>query len=181
MRKTFILLLAITFLFALDSCKRGCRDAAATNYDEKARINEGCIYYQTVQVTAITLLNYPNVNSSANPWDSGDNPDCFIRLVDGTNILYQSDKFDDVTSPVTWTFSPVLTIDDEDGFEIQLRDYDTDFTDSGSEKMVSDFIYMTNYTSSPGTVNKDAMGKYPNMLEINEGGATLQINLNWQL
>ncbi|MCB9224684.1 MAG: hypothetical protein R2780_00165 [Crocinitomicaceae bacterium] len=167
----------------LTSCKKGCRDAAATNYDEKAKINDGCVYYSKFQINSVKLVTYPNVNSSAVPWDSGDNADCYMRIMDsGDQILFQSDKYDNVSTEVSWTLNPVITISDLSNYMwIMIRDYDTDYIDSGSELIVKAFFPVSDYISFPGTVSEDGTGKYPDIIELNEGGATIQISVTWQL
>mgnify|MGYP000203094284 CR=1 FL=1 len=134
-----------------------------------------------MKITSVKCVTFSSVNSFGTPWDANDNPDCFLRLKDswGT-IMYQTDYTPDVAGELNWIINPVVTITDLSSFVLELRDYDNDYTDTGSELIVSDNVIISDYTSSLGTVNKEETGNYPDVIEVSEAGATFQISVNWE-
>ena len=178
-----LLIMIVGLAILATSCfKKGCRDIDAINYNKKAKRNDGsCEYYSKMKLSGITVLNFSSVNTNGLPWDPADDPDCYIRIRDNANnIMHQSVYVENQSGQITWTFSPAITITDFLGVTLQMRDYDVDYTNGGSEKMIETLIPIHEYTSSGSNVVKEETGNYPDSFEFSEAGATFVANVSWE-
>lgn len=181
--KQIIGLLTLVVAFGTVSCfKKGCRDIDATNYDPKAKRNgNNCTYYTKMKVSEVKVLNYSNVNTSGLSWDSADDADIFVRLLDwNNNIMFQSDFIENNSGEASFTISPAITITDLTSVKFQMRDYDNGYQDSYSEKMIETYFPISEYTSQGSPVVKEETGNYPDFIEVSEAGATIQIMVSWE-
>jgi len=46
MKRTIYLIFSFCLIITFTSCKKGCNDATAANYDDKAKKNDGSCYYE---------------------------------------------------------------------------------------------------------------------------------------
>lgn len=177
-----ILMLAGLSILATSCFKKGCRDIDAINYNEKAKRNDhSCEYYSKMKLSNITVLNFSSVNSSGLPWDSGNDPDCFVKVKDfSNNIMFQSTFKEDQFGELSWDVSPAITITEFAGVTLQMRDYDTGYPDSQSEKMIETLIPIHEYVGGNSPVQKEETGNYPDTFEFSEAGATFRVTVTWE-
>jgi hypothetical protein len=177
-----ILMLAGLSILASSCFKKGCRDIDAINYNEKAKRNDhNCEYYSKMKLSNITVLNFSSVNSSGLPWDSGNDPDCFVKVKDyGNNIMFQSTFKEDQYGELSWDVDPAITITEFTGVTLQMRDYDAGYPDSQSEKMIETLIPIHEYVGGNSPVQKEETGNYPTTFEFSEAGATFRVTVIWE-
>lgn len=63
-------------LFSLNSCKKGCTDPYATNYNSKKTKDNGtCEVYSTVTLHSVDVKKIPEKNANGHLWDAGQDND----------------------------------------------------------------------------------------------------------
>ena len=76
MKFSFFQYLLIGLFLFISSCKKGCTDPLAYNYNSNKTIDNGnCNYYDLVYVDSIKIKRFPSVNQLGNTWDGGDSLD----------------------------------------------------------------------------------------------------------
>jgi hypothetical protein len=139
------------------------------------------VYYTKMKVSSVSVLTFSSVNSGGLPWDTSDDPDCFIRLRDNANnIMHQSTMIPDQYGQLTWTVSPAITITDFYGVTLQMRDHDADYTSGGSDLIVEALVPITDHISGNSNVVKEPTGLYPDTFEFSQSGATFQFTVSWE-
>ena len=129
MLKSASVVFFVLMFLSLSGCRKGCIDANALNYQPEANANNGCIYPETFNLTSIGVNYHPSQDSEGEAWDSLDNPDKFIRILN-----HETDKVLFVTEteeflPVNWSVDPILSVDSETvilRFELYDKDDDID-------------------------------------------------------
>ena len=83
----FIFLISLLFF----SCRKGCTDPLAYNYNANRTVDKGnCKYYDLVYLDSIKISRINSQNELGNNWDSGDsldydnddsNPDVSLKVI----------------------------------------------------------------------------------------------------
>ena len=137
--------LIIVFLSTFSSCKKGCTDPEAYNYNINRTIDNGsCSYYQTVTLDSVKVNSFAEFNNQNEGWDAGflpdidnDNtlPDLSLGFRSPTNYVSNNSTviYDDVNPfDVDYTFelNPKLTSSQwiNSGYWIYLYDIEYDYT-----------------------------------------------------
>ncbi len=159
--RNFLIIIGMTAL--LFSCKKGCTDPEAYNYNMNRSIDNGsCKYYNTVTLDSVKVNSFAEFNNQSQGWDAGssadidnDNtlPDLFLGFKSPNNyisnnstvVYYDVNPFD-----VNYTFelNPKLTSTQwiNSGYWVYL--YDIEF-DNSYEPIDSVFLEpFDNYGSS---------------------------------
>ena len=67
----YILYLVLIFILPLTSCKKGCTDPLAYNYNANRSIDNGrCKYHQYVRLDSVRIYNIKDENDNGLGWDS---------------------------------------------------------------------------------------------------------------
>ena len=140
MKKNVSLLLSLILIICFNSCKKGCTDPLAYNYNSNRTIDNGsCRFYDLIYLDSLRLTRFDDANSLGNNWESGDSldydndnsyPDVYIKVKTPSGYLYDPFEYYEDISP----FNPDLFIDyndnissnnwQEEGFVLYIYDYE---------------------------------------------------------
>ena len=103
MKNITLLVLSVCCLFVFDSCKKGCTDPYASNYNANREIDNGsCNIYSHVVLHSVDVHSIPENNSLGYPWDAGfgddldnDNtyPDLYLHFKADSGYAYNSSSW----------------------------------------------------------------------------------------
>ena len=95
MRFSFFIYI-ILFVFITTSCKKGCTDPLAYNYNAHRSIDNGrCKYHNFVRIDSIRILNISDTDQNGVEWDDPFNWwDLTFDVYIGNDLIYMSDIFD---------------------------------------------------------------------------------------
>jgi hypothetical protein len=102
--KNISLIIALLFSVVIfDSCKKGCTDPYAYNYNANREIDNGsCNIYSHVVLHSVDIQSIPEYNSLGYPWDAGfgddldnDNsyPDLYVHFRADSGYSYNSSSW----------------------------------------------------------------------------------------
>ncbi len=116
--KGSLLIILLSLAFFQLSCRKGCIDENALNYQPEANSNTGCIYPETFNLTSVGINYYPPKDFEGNDWDISSEPDKLVKILnhETNQILHTTDV--EEFSPVNWTINPELSVNVE---EVILR------------------------------------------------------------
>lgn len=183
--KTKLVALALLAGFvSFNSCKKGCTDPLAHNYNEKKTKDNGtCEVYSSVQLSSIDISTIPEHNSNGVIWDGGngddldnDNtlPDLYVRFKAESGYAYVPTTYMPTILPSnvnkTQYLTPISILDWEDK-SFWAYFYEIDL--SGSSRELIDSVEIQPYL-------KGASDSFRDTLEVTKGNITFTANMQWQ-
>ena len=189
MKRLNVLLLAGLMIFSLNSCKKGCIDPYAKNYNSKKKKDNGsCTYYSTVTLHSIDVKKIPSKNSNGHLWDDGldndtdnDNsyPDLYVWFkAEGgyslkPTIYYET--IDPLNVNINFTLDPVLSTDEwknDKGFWVYFEEVDYN---NGAFYEPIDSVLVKPFDKNGST---DAH-RFRDTLQVVDGEIEFTANMSW--
>lgn len=184
MKKRLITLAVLTSLLSFDSCKKGCTNPLAHNYNKKKKKDNGtCKVYSSVKLSSIDISTIPEYNRNGVIWDGGngndldnDNtlPDLYVRFQAESGYAYVPTTFMPTVLPSnvnkTQTLTPISISDWEDK-SFWAYFYEIDL--SGSARELIDSVEIQPYIEG-------ASKRFRDTVEITKGEITFTANMQWQ-
>jgi hypothetical protein len=184
MKHYLYIILAGTLILVGNSCKKGCTDPLAHNYQKKkTKDNGSCEIYSSVKLTSVTVASFTEHNYASVIWDGGygddmddDNtlPDLFLSFkADGGSFYEPTSFFPSVSATetnVTKTI-PTLSISDWQTGSFWVFFYEVDL--GGSHLEFIDSVEVNPYVSSDEDRFKDT-------LVVTKGDIQFTANMQWQ-
>ncbi|MFK8043848.1 MAG: hypothetical protein AB8B72_00030 [Crocinitomicaceae bacterium] len=166
------------FISVLSCKKRGCKTTYAINYDSSVqKDNNTCKYFYKTNVSAVKIMDFPDLDPNGMLWDDTSLPDLYIRFTNEVDeIKYQTTVISNIASidTVSWSF-PSSVVVDSSAAATQFKIYEVDDASARLiEKISVDF--KNYYHESKTTLEND---KYPDSVLFNSGGVSMMIYLNW--
>ena len=151
MRFSFFIYI-ILFVFITTSCKKGCTDPLAYNYNAHRSIDNGrCKYHNFVRIDSIRILNISDTDQNGVEWDDPFNWwDLTFDVYIGNDLIYMSDIFDVNFSMMGNDVFLDLSDENElkndewenDGYKIVFYDYDDPYVVSVDSAVINPFYYV---------------------------------------
>jgi hypothetical protein len=118
-------LMIIGGFVVLLSCKKGCTDPEAYNYNSNRTIDNGsCRYYKTVTLDSVKVNSFAELNNQNQGWDAGFSPD-----IDNNNTL--PDLFLGFRSPTNYVSNNATVL------YYDVNPFDVDYTFELNPKLTS--------------------------------------------
>ena len=184
MKKYLYLALTATFLVTGNSCKKGCTDPLAHNYQEKkTKDNGSCEVYSSVKFNSVDVASFPKYNSVSTTWDSGyandlddDNtlPDLYLTFkAEGGSSYNPVSFFPSVETSATnvSVIIPSMSITDWQTASFWVYFYEVDL--SGAHEELIDSVEVLPYVSTGDDRFRDT-------LVVTKGDITFTANMTWQ-
>ena len=142
----------ILFVFITTSCKKGCTDPLAYNYNAHRSIDNGrCKYHNHVRIDSIRILNISDTDQNGVEWDDPFNWwDLTFDVYVGNDLIYMSDLF--VVNFSSMGNDVFLDLSDEnelkndewenDGYKIVFYDYDDPYVVPVDSAVINPFYYV---------------------------------------
>ena len=142
----------ILFVFITISCKKGCTDPLAYNYNAHRSIDNGrCKYHNHVRIDSIRILNISDTDQNGVKWDDPFNWwDLTFDVYVGNDLIYMSDIFD--VNFYSMGNDVFLDLSDEnelkndewenDGYKIVFYDYDDPYVVPVDSAVINPFYYV---------------------------------------
>jgi hypothetical protein len=174
-------------LLTLNSCKKGCTDPYATNYNSKKTKDNGkCEFYSNAILHSVDVKKIPSKNANGHLWDAGqdndldnDNtyPDLYLWFKAEGGYTFMPSYYEPTINPnnVNRNFSldPTLTLSDwknEKGFWIFF-----DEADLGA----STFEPMDSFLIKPFDKNA-SYNRFKDTMNVNVGDFEFTVNMSWE-
>ena len=182
----FFYLLPLSFftLFVFDSCKKGCTDPYAENYNPNREIDNGsCNVYSHVLLNSVNIHTIPELNSIGYAWDAGfgtdlddDNtyPDLFVSFKADNGYSLIPNTYWPTVDPnnvgVYQELDPVLSLSSwqQGGFWIYLSEIDFPF-----EEELIDSVFVDPFDYDAG------YNRFKDTMMVIKGNIQLTANMNW--
>ncbi|HIP37605.1 MAG TPA: hypothetical protein EYG85_12210 [Crocinitomix sp.] len=188
MKKASVLfILTSVLLISFNSCKKGCTDPYATNYNaKKTKDNGKCEFYSRVILHSVDVLKIPEKNSNGNFWDAGTDGD-----LDNDNSfpdLYVSFKAEGGYSYEPSTYYPTIDPYNVDrNFDINPAIYTTEWRNN---KGFYVYFYEVDLSGSvfdlidsvqviPFDINGSG-DRFRDTLLITKGAIEFKANMSWE-
>lgn len=136
----FIFLISLLFF----SCRKGCTDPLAYNYNANRTVDNGkCKYYDLVYLDSIKISRINSQNELGNNWDSGDsldydndesNPDVSLKVITPSGYhAFSVNMFTNVNPfypDIVFDFNNDFASDmwSSNGFSILIYEFEMDFS-----------------------------------------------------
>lgn len=177
MKSLIVISLGIIFFCSFQSCKkRGCTISYAANYDATAKKdNKTCEFYYKAQISMIKILDFPDLDPNGDYWDSGNDPDLYIRYTnEEDDIKYQTILISEVgpDDTVSWNIPTFVAVDTiEPNTQFKVYEVDEQTTELIEKFPVNFLDYM--HESQSGLV------KYPDSILFTGNSVVMTVYLNW--
>ena len=183
--KNLILILSISLIvLPFQSCKKGCTDPYAENYNPNREEDNGsCNVYSHVVLNSVTVHTIPVLNALGYGWDAGfgddldnDNtyPDLFISFKADNGYSLVPNTYWPTVDPnnvnVYQELSPTLSLSSwqEGGFWIYLSEIDFPFEEELIDSVFVDpFDYDARYN------------RFKDTMMVSKGNIQITANMNW--
>lgn len=142
----------ILCVFITTSCKKGCTDPLAYNYNAHRSIDNGrCKYHNHVRIDSIRILNISDTDQNGVEWDDPFNWwDLTFDVYVGNDLIYMSDIFDVNFSSMGNDVFLDLSDENElkndewenDGYKIVFYDYDDPHVVPVDSAVINPFYYV---------------------------------------
>ena len=142
----------ILFVSITTSCKKGCTDPLAYNYNAHRSIDNGrCKYHNFVRIDSIRILNISDTDQNGVEWDDPFNWwDLTFDVYIGNDLIYMSDIFDVNFSMMGNDVFLDLSDENElkndewenDGYKIVFYDYDDPYVVPVDSAVINPFYYV---------------------------------------
>lgn len=130
---------------------------------------ENQITPSSVNITSVQVTQFPLLNNSGMPWDENDNPDLFVELSYGGNVLYTSDPIASNANQggiTLWTPGSAVMKDDVfDEYTVTLFDDDNGLPPQTMGSI--DFI--------PYSIDND----FPTQFELSADSVTVKLQVEY--
>ncbi len=184
--KNLILTLSISLIvLPFQSCKKGCTDPYASNYNPNREIDNGsCNMYSHVVLHSVDIQSIPEFNSLGYPWDAGfgddldnDNtyPDLFIHFRADSGYSYSSSSwnrydvnFNNTNINQNLIVPLSLTAWRTGGFWVYIEEVDNGWY---YENIDSVFVDPFDYDAS--------YNRFKDTIVVNKGEIQLTANMEW--
>ncbi len=142
----------ILFVFITTSCKKGCTDPLAYNYNAHRSVDNGrCKYHNHVTIDSIRIFNISDTDENGVEWDEPFSWwDLTFDVYVGSDLLYESDvfnvNFSMLDNDVFIDFSDRNGIKNDEwentGYRIVFYDYDDPFLVPVDSAEINPFYYV---------------------------------------
>ena len=172
-----------------NSCKKGCTDPLAFNYNSnRTEDNGSCRYYDLVFLDSIRINRISEVDQIGYGWDAGDTldvdndftfPDLYVTVLTPSGYLYNSTSYWSDINPnycdVLMDFSGQISSSqwEQNGFIIYLYDYEYDNT---IQFIDSVFVNPYNYNAT----SKSQRFKTSISTDYNIEGIGVDVYFDWK-
>lgn len=184
MKKYLYLALAGTFLLTANSCKKGCTDPLAHNYQEKkTKDNGSCEVYSSVKLASVDVASFTKYNYASTTWDNGyaddldddgSLPDLFVSFkIEGGNSYEPTAFYPSVNTTETNVSInvPSLSITDWETGSFWVYFYEVDL--GGGHLEFIDSVEVQPYAAN----DED---RFRDTLVVNKGEIQFTANMQWQ-
>ncbi len=174
----------ISSVFFISSCKKGCTDPYATNYNANKEVDNGnCHVYDHVVLNSVKINSIPELNDLGYAWDSGfgadldnDNsyPDLFVTFKAENGYSLTPNTYWPTIDPnnvdVTQDLSPSLSLGgwEEGGFWVYLYEIDYPF-----EQEFIDSVYVDPFDYDASS------SRFKDTLDITQGDIQFTAYMQW--
>ncbi len=187
MRKLNLSILLGILIISFNSCKKGCIDPYAKNYNSKKTKDNGkCDYYSVVKLHSIDVKTIPSKNSNGHFWDAGldddlDNdqsyPDLYLWYKAEGGYSLEPTTYQPTVDPLSvnknFNLSPALSLTEwknDKGFWVYFEEVDL----SGSSFESIDSILIKPF-------DKNGSGKrFKDTMDITVGQISITANMSWE-
>ncbi len=183
-KKYFYLVIVGAMALASNSCKKGCTNPLAHNYQEKkTKDNGSCKVYSSVKLASVNVASFTEHNYASVIWDGGygddmddDNtlPDLFISFKADGGKFYEPESFFPSVSVTETNITksiPSLSISDWQTGSFWVFFYEVDL--GGGHLEFIDSVEVQPYVSTDSDRFKDT-------LVVTKGEIRFTANMVWQ-
>lgn len=173
-------------MISFNSCKKGCTDPYAKNYNsKKTKDNGSCDYYSTVKLHSVDVKTIPAKNSNGNFWDAGldndlDNdqsyPDLYLWYKAEGGYVLEPTTYQPTVDPLdvnkTFSLSPALSLADwknDKGFWVYFEEVDQ----GGLFEPIDSILIKPFDINGSGNRFRDTM-------DITVGSISITANMSWE-
>lgn len=181
---TLVLPLAIIAMFS--SCKKGCTDPYAYNYNSKKKKDNGsCTVYSNVTLNSIKIETIPALNPDGETWDNATNndydqdntyPDLFVSFsAEGGYDYIPNTYFPDVNPAIvnrTQSLgSPISVTEWQDGNGFWVYFYEADY--QGAIKIKMDSVLIEPFEMDASS------DRFKDTLMVTKGDISFEARMEW--
>ena len=186
MKITTYLLLTFVLVLTATSCKKGCTDPYATNYNSKKTIDKGnCNVHNKVTLNSIYIKKIDQYNSAGVLWDNGgdndldqDNshPDLSVTFRAESGYSYDPGIYYPTVNPndVDWQLNLDVPISienwkNDNGFYVYFKEIDLD----GLSSILMDSIFVDPFDFEASS------NRFKDTLDITSGNYEFTAHMKW--
>jgi len=186
MKSLNVLLLASLMVFSLNSCKKGCIDPYAKNYNSKKTKDNGkCEFYSTVTLHSVDVKKIPSKNSNGHLWDAGldndtdnDNsfPDLYVWFRAEGGYTFEPTTYQPTVDPLNvnrnFSLNPAISTAEwknDKGFWVYFEEVDG----GGSIFESIDSVLVKPF-------DKNGTNRFKDTMDVNVGNISFTANMTWE-